>query len=134
MKNKLWANAFIFVLSFMFVICYITIPSNAKYVYKLNAPFEGQTSLDFTMNDVLEVDSQEELFAAINNGYSFIQINKDVENPLIITQNAETLNSDLILDLNGIEIQRNGAQPILNISPGVRLTVIDTSVEQTGGL
>ena len=134
MKKKTLFNLFVAVLTFMFIVCYITVPSNAKFIRDVNAPFEGEHTLDYTVNEVLEVNSQEELFAAINNGYSFIQINKNVDNPLIVTQKAENLNSDLILDLNGIEIQRNGPDPILNISPGVRLTIMDTSEEKTGGL
>ena len=132
MKKKTLFNLFVAVLTFMFIVCYITVPSNAKFIRDVNAPFEGEHTLDYTVNEVLEVNSQEELFAAINNGYSFIQINKNVDNPLIVTQKAENLNSDLILDLNGIEIQRNGPDPILNISHGVRRTIMDTSEEKTG--
>ena len=106
----------------------------SKYVTEQNADFQGDQHLDYTVNSVFVVKNQEELFAAINQGYTYVQLDQDIENPLIITQKAETLNSDLILDLNGIEIQRNGYEPILNIKPGVRLTVVDTSAEQTGGL
>lgn len=110
----------------------------SRYVTETTAKFDDGTEvheyLDFTVNSVYEVKNQMELFAAINQGYSFIRLSQDIENPLIVTQKAETLDSDLILDLNGIEIQRNGYEPILNIKTGVRLTVVDTSDEQTGGL
>ena len=110
----------------------------SRYITQTDAYFndgeEVHEYLDFTVNSVFEVKNQMELFAAINQGYSFIRLSQDIENPLIVTQKAETLDSDLILDLNGIEIQRNGYEPILNIKTGVRLTVVDTSDEQTGGL
>ncbi len=106
----------------------------AKFVSEQNAPWGEDQTVDFTMDNVYEVNNQDELFSALNNGYPFIRLSKDIDNPLIITDDAENLYQDLILDLNGIEIQRNGHDPILNILPGVRLTVTDTSQEQTGGL
>lgn len=106
----------------------------AKFVSEQNAPWGKDQTVDFTMENVYEVNNQDELFSALNNGYPFIRLSKDIDNPLIITDDAENLYQDLILDLNGIEIQRNGHDPILNILPGVRLTVTDTSEEQTGGL
>ena len=106
----------------------------AKFVSEQNAPWGEDQTVDFTMENVYEVNNQDELFSALNNGYPFIRLSKDIDNPLIITDDAENLYQDLILDLNGIEIQRNGHDPILNILPGVRLTVTDTSEEQTGGL
>lgn len=132
-KNKLY-SIFLLIFSFVSLCSFFIVPTLSKYVFEANAPFESKPNVDYTVNEVFEVRTQEELFSAINQGYSYIQLSKDIENPLIITQDAKNLNSDLILDLNGIEIQRNGYDPILNIGSGVRLTVTDTSDEQTGGL
>ena len=112
----------------------ITAPTLSKYVGSTNVTYNEKTDLDYTVNSVFVVTGQEELFAAINQGYTYVQLSKDIENPLIITQQSANLEADLILDLNGIEIQRNGPEPILNIGPGVKLTVTDSSSEQTGGL
>lgn len=109
----------------------------AKYVFSEKTQLKEDGSgkdIEFTMNTVYVVKTAEDLFAAINQGYTYIQLDKEIENPLIITQKAENLENDLILDLNGIEIQRNGHDPILNVNDGVKLTVIDSSEEQTGGL
>ena len=122
------------ILSLVFFTSTIVASSISKYVTQKQAYFGDKEHLDYTVNAVFVVRNQEELFAAINQGYTYVQLDQDIENPLIVTQKAETLNTDLILDLNGIEIQRNGYEPILNIKPGVRLTVVDTSTEQTGGL
>ena len=121
----------------------VLVPVVSKYAERVVVPFEEKLengeviyhpTLDFTINGVFIVDSQEEFFSAISHGYPYIQLSPEIENPLIINQHAGNLDSDMILDLNGIEIQRNGYEPILNIGPGVRLTVTDTSESQTGGL
>ena len=122
------------VLSVLFCLTAFILPTVSRYITITKAPFDGSDELDYTVNAVFEVKNQDDLFAAINQGYSYVQLSKDIENPLIVTEKAENLDADLILDLNGIEIQRNGYEPILNVNKGVRLTVVDTSTEQTGGL
>ncbi len=138
-KNSKVIKMLVLVLSLVFFTSTIVATSLSKYVTEENAQYKDDEEnifehLDYTVNSVFVVKNQEELFAAINQGYTYVQLDQDIQNPLIVTQKAETLNADLILDLNGIEIQRNGYEPILNIKPGVRLTVVDTSAEQTGGL
>lgn len=143
-KNKIFNLKTISILTLVLVVIGFSLvgATLSRYITENPAYFEEKTEggsiihdhLDFTVNSVFEVRNQEELFAAINQGYAFIRLADDIENPLIVTQKAETLDSDLILDLNGIEIQRNGHDPILNIKQGVRLTVVDTSDEGTGGL
>lgn len=133
-KESKVAKILMLILSLVFFTSTIVASSISKYVTQKQAYFGDKEHLDYTVNAVFVVRNQEELFAAINQGYTYVQLDQDIENPLIVTQKAETLNTDLILDLNGIEIQRNGYEPILNIKPGVRLTVVDTSSEQTGGL
>lgn len=124
----------VFILAFVFLTSLIVGTTLSKYVTDENAPFGDDENINYSVNSVFVVKTQDELFEAINQGYTYVQLDKNIENPLIVTQKAETLDSDLILDLNGIEIQRNGYDPILNIKSGVRLTVVDTSSEQTGGL
>lgn len=131
-KSKLQVLALAFAV-LIFASCLMTV-TLGKYVADKDLKWNDDTYLDFTVNSVFVVNSQDELFEAINQGYTYVQLDKSIENPLIVTQKAENLHQDLILDLNGIEIQRNGQDPILNIGEGVRLTVVDTSTEQTGGL
>lgn len=133
MKKKITALFLSVTLLVLTCVCFVS-QALAKYVTDKPAFWGKEQEINYTVNSVFVVRTQDELFAAINQGYSYIQLDKDIENPLIVTQKAETLDSDLILDLNGIEIQRNGYEPILNIKEGVRLTVVDTSDEQTGGL
>lgn len=133
-KSICFKSISLLILLFVIFISFLLTYSMSKYVSKENAKYQGKSEIDFTVNSVFVVDTAEELFAAINQGYSYVQLDKSIENPLIITQKAENLNNDLILDLNGIEIQRNGYEPILNINEGTRLTIVDSSDEQTGGL
>lgn len=140
MKNKRRKLMFIISVTLIMVLftSVLAVNSYSRYVVEENAKYhDGDNTMDYidyTVNSVFVVRNQDELFSAINNGYSYVQLDKNIENPLIVTQNAETLDRDLILDLNGIEIQRNGYDPILKVKSGVRLTVVDTSSEQTGGL
>lgn len=90
--------------------------------------------MEYIVSEQVEVFSVEELIAAIENGYSNIKVSDEVDNPLIITSGVTDVGVDLILDLNGHEIQRNNREPMLNIVNGVRMTVIDTSMSQTGSM
>lgn len=90
------------------------------------------SELEYIVADQVEVSSVEEFIAAVENGYSNITIADDVDDPLIITSGITDVGADLIIDLNGHEIQRNNREPMLNIIEGVRLTVIDSSASQTG--
>ena len=92
--------------------------------------YDGE--LEYIVAEQVLVNNVEELIAAIENGYSNIQIAEGVDNPLIITSGVTDVGADLILDLNGHEIQRNNRDPMLNIENGVRLTIIDTSASQGG--
>ena len=122
----------------LIIITSFAIGTIARYVATLDVPFNNNgtmsDSVDFTVNTVFQVKNQNELFAAINQGYSYIQISNDLKNPFVITQSPKNLTTDLILDLNGIELYRHGTDPVFTISEGVRLTITDTSETQRGCL
>lgn len=88
--------------------------------------------LNYVVSNQVEIESVDEFFTAIENGYSNIKVADGVDNPLVISGGISDVNSDLVIDLNGHEIQRNNREPLLNVTQGVRLTIIDTSKEQTG--
>lgn len=88
--------------------------------------------LNYVVSNQVEIESVNEFFTAIENGYSNIKVADGVDNPLVISGGISDVNSDLVIDLNGHEIQRNNREPLLNVTQGVRLTIIDTSKEQTG--
>lgn len=73
------------------------------------------SDLEYIVSDQVEVNSVEEFIAAVENGYSNITISDNVDNPLVITSGVTDVGSDLIIDLNGHEIQRNNRDPMLNV-------------------
>lgn len=110
----------------------------AKYVDELSGSGtvgkdEG-FDLPYEVSDPVTVNTQEELFNAIQYGYSHIKLGDEMKNPFIVTENVTNLNRSLILDLNGKEIQRNNRDAMLIISTGVSLTLVDSSEGNTGGL
>ena len=91
----------------------------------------GGQDFEFTVSDMIEISSEDEFFTAIENGYSNIQISDDIDK-IIISGGVSEVGADLTIDLNGKELQRNNRDPMLDVQEGVRLTIIDTSKEQTG--
>lgn len=92
--------------------------------------FSGE--IDYIVSDQIEVETSEDFFSAIENGYSNIKIADDVNDPILITGGVSDVYSDLTIDLNGHELQRNNREPMLNVSKDVRLTIIDSSAKKTG--
>lgn len=91
----------------------------------------GGQDFEFTVSDMIEISSEDEFFTAIENGYNNIQISDDIDK-IIISGGVSEVGADLTIDLNGKELQRNNCEPMLDVQEGVRLTIIDTSKEQTG--
>ncbi|HIW55514.1 MAG TPA: hypothetical protein H9686_00825 [Firmicutes bacterium] len=106
--------------------------TQGRYSKELTSDSEYSGSLEYIVSEQVEINSVDEFFSAIENGYSNIKVSDDVDNPLIITGSVSDVNSDLTIDLNGHELQRNNREPMLNVTEGVRLTIIDTSEKQTG--
>ena len=106
--------------------------TQGRYSKELTSGSEYSGSLEYIVSEQVEINSVDEFFSAIENGYSNIKVSDDVDNPLFITGSVSDVNSDLTIDLNGHELQRNNREPMLNVTEGVRLTIIDTSEKQTG--
>ena len=128
---------FIFLFSCLILVAVSCIATSlARYVSSLDVKFNnnGQIdeSVDFTVNTVFTVKNQNELFAAINQGYSYIQIDAGLTNPFVLTKSTKELTTDLIIDLNGIELYRHGTDPVFVVDDGTRLTITDTSETQRG--
>ncbi len=103
-----------------------------RYSAELGSESIYTGEMEYVVSNQVEIESVNEFFTAIENGYNNIKIKDDVDNPLIISGGISDVNSDLVIDLNGHEIQRNNREPLLNVTQGVKLTIIDTSEEQTG--
>ena len=98
----------------------------ARYSAEKGSDSRYDGELVYTVSDNVVITTVDEFFNAIENGYTNIQISDDIDNPLIITGSPPDVNSDLTIDLNGNELQRNDREPVLNVTEGVRLTIIDS--------
>lgn len=90
------------------------------------------SDIEYIVSEQIEVSNVDEFIGAIENGYTNIILSDDATDPFVITAGVTDVGVDLILDLNGHELQRNSRDPLLNIVNGVRMTIIDTSERQTG--
>ena len=83
---------------------------------KQEGTFSGE--MDYIVSNQILIGSVDEFLTAIENGYTNIKIDDDVDNPLVITGGISDVNSDLTIDLNGHELQRNNRDPLLKILSG----------------
>lgn len=117
-----------------FIIAFFTVLgvalTSARYTTVKN-PDNHTGELEYTVENQVLITSTEQFFAAIENGYSNIKIADSVANPFLISGSAN-VTSDLIMDLNGHQIQRNSREPMLTVTEGVKMVVTDTSKAQSG--
>ncbi len=133
MNNKLHKRLIlVFVALFIFSVIGLS-ATTARYV---SAPPSSNDDLSgdlqYTVENQIEISSADQFFTAIANGYSNIKLSDDVQNPLLISGSGMNVWSDLTLDLNGHDIQRNSREPMLTVVPGVKMTVVDSSSQQNG--
>lgn len=89
--------------------------------------------IEFIGTEQYVVNSPEELNDAIANGYSYIQISEDAEEPFVITTEVQDVATNLVLDLNGKVVVRNSRNPMLNVAQGVSVVLVyDSSDVQNG--
>lgn len=92
--------------------------------------FDGNFDLNVTTNTT--VNTIDEFMTALKNGYANIKISEDAPNPFVVTAGVTDVSADVIIDLNGHELRRNSRDPMLNIKPGVRMVIADSSTGKTG--
>lgn len=100
--------------------------TQARYSKEPESGSDISGDIDFVVSQSIVIESVDDFFTAIENGYTNIQISDKVDNPLVISGGVADVNSDLTIDLNGHEIQRNNREPMLDIQEGVRLTITDS--------
>ena len=90
--------------------------------------------LDLVGETAFEVSTADELVNAINNGYSYIKISGDAEEPFVVNNNVADVYTNLVLDVNGHKIVRNSRNPLLDVKRSVSVVLVyDSSTEQAGG-
>lgn len=114
--------AALFLSATLFVLSLTVVGTGARYVTEIG----GEGSLDYETQSPCIVQSQQDLFNAIQSGYNFIQLGDNLKAPIVMTGDALDLKRDLTIDLNGNEIERNNRESLLNVPAGTTFTVIDT--------
>lgn len=120
-------RALLYIFMSLFILTMFTASLTlGRYSAELESDGNYQGDYEYILTDTLVVNTVDEFFDAIENGYSNIQIGDDVDNPLIIAGDINDVRTDLTIDLNGHEIQRNNRDPLLNVEDGITLTIIDS--------
>lgn len=120
-------RALLYIFMSLFILTMFTASLTlGRYSAELESDGDYQGDYEYILTDTLVVNSVDEFFDAIENGYSNIQIGDDVDNPLIIAGDINDVRTDLTIDLNGHEVQRNNRDPLLNVDDGITLTIIDS--------
>lgn len=101
--------------------------SLARYSSTEETPEGGYTGdFEYILNDKIVINSVEDFFAAIENGYNYIELGDELDNPLIVADDIGNIRDDLTIDLNGHDIQRNNRNPLLTVANGLTLTILDS--------
>lgn len=133
MKNRTWTILFGSVLSVLIVTLMSFAFTYGRYSEEVSSENHNYGSdIEYIVADQVEVKDMNEFIGAIQNGYSNIIIAEDAQEEIIVTAGVTDVGIDLILNLNGHKIIRNNREPVLNVQNGIRLTILDTSKEQTG--
>lgn len=128
-------KAFLYIVMLLFIVTMFTASLTfGRYISERNSESDYSGDIEYILSDAIVISTIDDFFKAIENGYSNIQIGEELDNPLIISGGISDVRSDLTIDLNGHEIQRNNRQPLLNIQEGVTLTIIDSSEDKSGSL
>lgn len=90
--------------------------------------------IDFVGATAFEVTSPDAFINAINNGYSYIKIADDAEEPFVINNNVADVYTNLVLDVNGHVVVRNSRNPLLDVRRSISVVLVyDSSTEADGG-
>lgn len=90
--------------------------------------------IDFVGATAFEVSTPDEFVNAIENGYSYIKIAADAEEPFVVNNDIADVYTNLVLDVNGTTVIRNSRNPVLDVRRSISVVLVyDSSVEGSGG-
>lgn len=97
-----------------------------------NSPYEDY--IDFVGASAFEVSTPDEFVNAVENGYSYIKIADNAEEPFVINNDIADVYTNLVLDVNGTTVIRNSRNPVLDVRRSISVVLVyDSSVEGSGG-
>ena len=120
--KKIWLIA---LLSLLIAALFAASFTYARY-YKETGVTGGKydDTIEFVGANKYIVYTPEELVAAIENGYSYIEIAEDVEDPFIITDGVTDVSANLVLDINGHDLVRNSRNPLIDVQENVSVVIV----------
>lgn len=120
--KKIWLIA---LLSLLIVALFAASFTYARY-YKETGVTGGKydDTIEFVGANKYLVYTPEELVAAIENGYSYIEIADGAEEPFVITDGVTNVSANLVLDINGHSLVRNSRNPLINVQKDVSVVIV----------
>ena len=120
--KKIWLIA---LLSLLIAALFAASFTYARY-YKETGVTGGKydDTIEFVGANKYLVYTPEELVAAIENGYSYIEIADGAEEPFVITDGVTDVTANLVLDINGHSLVRNSRNPLINVQKDVSVVIV----------
>lgn len=120
--KKIWLIA---LLSLLIAALFAASFTYARY-YKETGVTGGKydDTIEFVGANKYIVYTPEELVAAIENGYSYIEIADGAEEPFVITDGVTDVTANLVLDINGHSLVRNSRNPLINVQKDVSVVIV----------
>lgn len=120
--KKIWLIA---LLSLLIAALFAASFTYARY-YKETGVTGGKydDTIEFVGANKYLVYTPEELVAAIENGYSYIEIADGAEDPFVITDGVTNVSANLVLDINGHSLVRNSRNPLINVQKDVSVVIV----------
>lgn len=120
--KKIWLIA---LLSLLIAALFAASFTYARY-YKETGVTGGKydDTIEFVGANKYIVYTPEELVAAIENGYSYIEIADGAEEPFVITDGVTDVTANLVLDINGHSLVRNSRNPLIDVQENVSVVIV----------
>ena len=120
--KKIWLVA---LLSLLIAALFAASFTYARY-YKETGVTGGKydDTIEFVGANKYLVYTPEELVAAIENGYSYIEIADGAKDPFVITDGVTNVSANLVLDINGHSLVRNSRNPLINVQKDVSVVIV----------
>lgn len=120
--KKIWLIA---LLSLLIAALFAASFTYARY-YKETGVTGGKYDniIEFVGANKYLVYTPEELVAAIENGYSYIEIADGAEEPFVITDGVTDVTANLVLDINGHDLVRNSRNPLIDVQKNVSVVIV----------
>ena len=120
--KKIWLIA---LLSLLIAALFAASFTYARY-YKETGVTGGKydDTIEFVGANKYIVYTPEELVAAIENGYSYIEIADGAKDPFVITDGVTDVTANLVLDINGHSLVRNSRNPLIDVQENVSVVIV----------